>query len=204
VRDDPLGNLIKLLARLPGIGEKSGSRLAHFILNSPDRYTQELSFAITEVKERIKKCGVCGYPDVTDPCSICDNEERDRQTVLVVELPQDLEAIEKTGVYKGLYHVLSGTISPLSGRGPEDLTISLLMNRIKGSDMNEVILGTNPSVEGDATASYLEELISNSSSNVSITRPARGIPVGSEIKYLDAQSLTQALQCRRKEECSSS
>ena len=204
MRDDPLGNLVKLLARLPGIGEKSGTRLAHYILNSPERYADELARSITEVKERIKKCSVCGYPSVNDPCFICDDEDRDRQTVLVVELPQDLEAIEKTGAYKGLYHVLGGTISPLAGRGPEDLLISVLINRIENKDVREVILGTNPSVEGDATASYLENLITGSGADVTITRPARGIPMGSEIKYLDAQSLTQALQCRRKDECSTS
>ncbi len=195
--DDPLARLTKLFARLPGIGEKSGARLAYYVWRSSDRYARELAEALVAVKDEVRACQACGAPDVVDPCAICADEDRDRATVMVVEGPQDLTTIEKTGVYRGLYHVLGGTLSPVAGRGPDKLNLASLFARIDEAGVKEIILATNPSVEGDATASYLEQELAGRSVELSVSRLARGMPIGSEIKYLDPASLGHAVKDRK-------
>ncbi len=198
--DDPVQELVRLLARLPGIGEKSGARLAYFIVNHRSRYPEDLARAILEVRDRVKPCLVCGYPDSREPCRYCADDERDRSIIMVVEEPTDLDAMEKAMVYRGLYHVLGGTISPLAGKGPEQINAASLLSRLAKEDIKEVIIATNPSVEGDATAAWLEEGLARINNPPMVTRPARGVPVGSELKYMDPQSLGHALRGRRKEE----
>jgi recombination protein RecR len=201
VRDDPIDRLIKLLARLPGIGEKSGTRLAYFIWRSQGRYAEELARAVREVKEKVKSCSVCGKPSTGDTCEICSDNDRDHGLIMVVEEPQDLDAIESAGVYRGLYHVLGGTLSPIAGTTPDNLNVDLLMSRIGKGGVREVILATNPSAEGDATAAFLEEALAGSVEGaLVVNRLARGIPVGSRIRYLDPVSLEHAVKARRKKD----
>jgi len=197
MRDDPIERLVKLLARLPGIGEKTGARLAYFLWRSPGRYAEELAQAVLEVKERVKPCPLCGKPSTVQPCEICADAERDRGVVMVVEEPQDLEALERTGAFHGVYHVLGGALSPLAGRGVDDLNIRGLMDRVQEGGAREVILATNPSAEGDATAGFLEETLAQGNQELVISRLARGIPTGSQIKYLDPLSLEHAVKERR-------
>lgn len=190
--------LKKLLARLPGLGEKSGARLAYYIWSANGKYSEDLAKAILEVRERVKPCPVCGNPSTESPCPICADEDRDHSTVMVVEGPQDLAAIEAIGSFKGVYHVLGGTLSPLAGRTPDDLNIQGLMERAGRPETTEVVLATNPSSEGDATAGYLEEeLAALGRADLKVTRLARGMTMGSEIKYLDPMSLEEALKGRR-------
>lgn len=193
----PLANLVRQLARLPGLGEKSGTRLAHFIWNSPGRFAEDLAQAILEVREQVKPCPECGAPSAVSPCEICGDPERAHDQIMVVETGQDVEALEKSGAFRGVYHLLNGTISPLAGRGPEHLRIQELMARLAAGTVREIILATNPSVEGDATASFLEETIAGAAPALAVTRLARGIPVGAELRYLDPLSLTQAVKDRK-------
>jgi recombination protein RecR len=193
--NDELDNLKKLLARLPGLGEKSGARLAYHLWRAPGQYSEELARAILAVREKIGACPVCGNPTSEDKCVICKNPERDQKTIMVVESPQDLAAIESTRSYTGLYHVLHGTLSPLAGKGPGDINLESLARRAAGAA--EVILATNPSAEGDATASYIEERLAAEAPDVKLSRLARGMTVGSEIKYLDPLSIQHALKGRQ-------
>ena len=195
----PFDNLIKLLARLPGIGEKTGARLAYFLWSAPGRYAEDLAQAILAVRDQIKPCPQCGLPSAVSPCEICADPERDPAVIMVVEDPQDLAALEKTKAFRGVYHVLGGTLSPLSGRGPEALRIQELLARLGPGRAREVILATNPSAEGDATAAYLEETLGGLRPELAVTRLARGVPVNSELRYLDPLSLTQALAGRRSQ-----
>ncbi|HUT52514.1 MAG TPA: recombination mediator RecR [bacterium] len=197
MRDDPVEKLARLLARLPGIGEKSGARLAHYIWRAPGRYADELALAVREVRERVQACPVCGKPSVAAPCEICSDPDRDHGVIMVVEEPQDLAAIEKTGAFTGTYHVLMGTLSPLAGRGPDDLNIASLIERARDEKVREIILATNPSAEGDATAAFIEESLAAIGRDLNVSRLARGIPTGSQIKYLDPLSLEQAIKDRR-------
>lgn len=194
---DPIKNLTKLLARLPGLGEKSGARLAYFLWRSSGQYAEELARAIVAVKEQVKPCPQCQNPTTQASCNICSDPDRDQGVILVVEEPQDLSAIEKTGAYQGLYHVLGGRLSPLAGRGPESTNAKLLFERVKKGGVSEIVLALNPSAEGDATAAWLEEEISGMEVDLRISRLARGMPVNSEIKYLDPVSLEHSLKGRK-------
>ncbi len=184
---------ISELSRLPGIGRKSAQRLVFHLLKTSKPEVQSLAEALIAIKEKIRSCSVCFNITEADPCPICKSEKRDRSIVCVVEEANDLLAIEKTGEYRGLYHVLGGALSPLEGIGPDDLHIRELLTRLNGST-DEVILATNPNTEGEATALYLERLIKPLAMRV--TRIARGLPVGSDLEYADAMTLTRALEGR--------
>jgi recombination protein RecR len=192
----PIDRLIEALTRLPGIGKKTASRLAFHILRSSLSDAQELARSILDVKEKIRLCSVCFNLTDDDPCQICQNPNRSSEILCVVEGPNDLMAIENTGEYGGMYHVLHGTISPLEGVGPEDIKIKELIERLKTGKISEVILATNPTVEGGTTALYLTDLVRPL--GVKITRIAYGIPVGSEIEYADGMTLLKALEGRRE------
>jgi len=192
----PIDHLIEALTKLPGIGRKTASRLAFHILRSSPSEAQALARAILDVKEKIHLCSVCFNLTDEDPCRICQDENRDREVLCVVEGPNDLIAIENTGAFNGRYHVLHGTISPLDGVGPEDIKIRELMERVQREGVGEVILATNPTVEGGATALYLTELIKPL--GVKVTRIACGIPMGGEIEYSDGMTLSKALEGRRE------
>jgi recombination protein RecR len=192
----PIDHLIEALSKLPGIGKKTASRLAFYILRSSPSESQELARAILDVKEKIRLCSTCFNLTDEDPCLICQDERRSREVLCVVEGPNDLIAIENTGVFNGRYHVLHGTISPLEGVGPDNLKIKELMGRLQRERISEVILATNPTVEGGATALYLTDLIKPLTEKV--TRIAYGIPMGSEIEYSDGMTLSKALEGRRE------
>jgi recombination protein RecR len=192
----PIDHLIEALTKLPGIGRKTASRLAFHILRSSPSEAQALARAILDVKEKIHLCSVCFNLTDEDPCRICQDENRNREVLCVVEGPNDLIAIENTGAFNGRYHVLHGTISPLDGVGPEDIKIRELMERLQREEVGEVILATNPTVEGGATALYLTELIKPL--GVKVTRIAYGIPMGGEIEYSDGMTLSKALEGRRE------
>lgn len=195
--DDPLEQLAKLLARLPGIGAKTGLRLAHHLFHAPERYREDLGRALLDLADQVKTCDLCSRPSTSNPCAICADPERDQGLMMVLEDALDLAAIEKTGAFRGVYHLLGGAISPLAGRGPDKLNIPMLLERLRSGQVREVIVATNPSAEGDATANYLDELIAAEAPAVVRTRPARGLPVGAEIRYLDPHSLEAALKGRR-------
>lgn len=190
-----LVRLIRHLSKLPGIGEKTATRLALHILRSPDGQAAALSKSILEVKENVRLCSKCfGLAD-TDPCSLCSDPGRTTNTLCIVEQPSDMVALEKSGAYKGLYHVLHGALSPLNGVGPEALKIKELAARVRGDNVEELVLATNTNVEGESTASYLCELFKND--NVRITRIASGVPMGSDLKYLDEVTLKRAMERRQ-------
>lgn len=193
---DPLKRLVQQLSKLPGVGEKTAARLAFHILRAPDAYAQELSQAILEVKQRLKHCSTCYNLTEQDPCSICQDARRDGSLLCVVALPQDLLAIERTGSFRGRYHVLHGVLSPLDGVGPDDLRIQPLVARLEHEAISEVILATSPNVEGDATALYLSRLIKPL--GVRVTRIASGVPIGGELEYADGVTLNRALESRRE------
>ena len=192
----PIDHLIEALNKLPGIGRKTASRLAFHILRSGLSEAQTLARAILDVKEKIHLCSICFNLTDEDPCHICQDERRTKELLCVVEGPNDLIAIENTGEYRGRYHVLHGTLSPLEGVGPEDIKIKELMERLRKEKVSEVILATNPTVEGGATALYLTDLIR--SLEVKVTRIAYGIPMGGEIEYADGMTLSKALEGRRE------
>ena len=192
----PIDNLIEALTRLPGIGRKTASRLAFHILRSSLSEAQGLARAILDVKEKIHLCSICFNLTDEDPCWICRDERRAREILCVVEGPNDLIAIENTGAFKGRYHVLHGTISPLEGVGPEDIKMRELLERIHREGVVEVILATNPTVEGEATALYLNDQIRPL--RIRVTRIAYGIPMGGEIEYSDGMTFSKALEGRRE------
>ena len=192
----PIDDLIEALTKLPGIGRKTASRLAFYILRSNPSEAQRLARAILDVKEKIRLCSICFNLTDEDPCRICQDERRTQEILCVVEGPNDLIAIENTGAFSGRYHVLHGTISPLEGVGPDDIKIRELMERIHRERVAEVILATNPTVEGGATALYLTDLIKPL--GVKVTRIAYGIPMGGEIEYSDGMTLSKALEGRRE------
>jgi recombination protein RecR len=190
-----LVRLIRHLAKLPGIGEKTATRLALHILRTSDKEANALSRSILEVKEHVRLCSKCfGLAD-TDPCSLCCDPTRVTQTLCIVEQPSDLVALEKSGAYRGLYHVLHGALSPINGVGPEALRIKELVARVRGDDIEELVLATNTNVEGESTASYLCELFKNDA--VRMTRIASGVPMGSDLKYVDEVTLKRALERRQ-------
>jgi recombination protein RecR len=192
----PIDRLIEALTRLPGIGRKTASRLAFYILRSSASEAQELARAILDIKEKIHLCSVCFNLTDEDPCRICQGNERNREILCVVEGPNDLLAIESTGTFKGIYHVLHGTISPLEGMGPDDLKVKELIERLRQEGVTEVILATNPTVEGGATALYLMDVIKPL--GVKVTQIAYGIPMGGEIEYSDGMTLSKAFEGRRE------
>jgi len=190
-----LVRLIKQLSKLPGIGEKTATRLALHILRSSQEEAKTLSQSILDVKDKVRLCSTCfGLAD-TDPCSLCQNTNRDRSLLCIVEQPSDLVALEKSGAFNGLYHVLHGAISPMDGIGPDNLKIKELLTRVANGEIRELVLATNTNVEGEATASYLSQLLARYP--VTVTRIASGVPMGSDLKYLDEVTLRRALERRQ-------
>jgi recombination protein RecR len=191
-------------ARLPGIGRKTAQRLTYFLLKRPPEEMKRLARVLENVAERVHACSTCGNLTEEDPCALCANPRRDRAVVCVVEEASDIAAIERTGEYRGLYHVLGGRLSPLEGVGPDELNVKALLNRLhasrdtqtEASEVKEVIVATNPSVEGEATALYLQRLIHPL--GVRVTRLARGLPVGGDLEYADGVTIAQALTGRRE------
>ena len=193
---DPIERLVEALKRLPGIGQKSAQRLAFAILHQSREEALALATAVQEVKDKIRLCSICCHITDVDPCRFCSDTERDQGIICVVEEPNNLLAVEKTREFKGLYHVLHGSLSPLRGVGPEELKIPPLLDRIRAGGIREVILATNPTVEGEQTAVYLSRLLKPL--GVKTSRIAIGIPVGSEIEYTDEVTMSKALEGRRE------
>jgi recombination protein RecR len=191
--------LVAEFARLPGIGRKTAQRLTFFLLKQPRETSARLARAVAALGERVRACSRCGNLTEADPCAICTDPRRDAAVVCVVEEASDVLAIERAGEYRGLYHVLGGRLSPLDGVGPDALNVPALLARLEaGGAVREVIVATNPSVEGEATAHYLERLLRPA--GVSVTRLARGLPVGGELEYADSVTIAQALSARREME----
>ena len=195
---EPIQNLINNLSRLPGIGPKTASRLTFYLLRTSDDLAQDLAESLLEIKTGTAICQTCYNITVSDrsQCEICASSERDPGLICVVEEPLDVLALERTGGYLGRYHVLHGALSPIEGIGPADLRMSELFNRVSGGEVSEVILATNPSMEGDYTASYIHQQLA--SSNIRLTRLARGLPVGGDLEYADQTTLMRALDGRRE------
>ena len=194
-QSDPLAELMAALQRLPGIGAKSAQRLAYHLLKTPREDVDTLCDAMRAVKDRITYCSICSNITPVDPCTFCISPERDARTICVVEQPENVAAIERTRGFRGRYHVLMGAISPLQGIGPDDLKIRGLLTRV-GQGATEVILATNPNVDGEATAIYLARLLKPL--GVKVTRIAMGIPVGSDLEYTDEVTMNRALEGRRE------
>tara|TARA_Y100000758_G_scaffold269140_1_gene210483 strand:+ start:26 stop:640 length:615 start_codon:yes stop_codon:yes gene_type:complete len=192
----PLAHLVEEFNKLPGIGPKSAQRLAYYLIRVPQEEAQQLAQAILAIKEKIIFCHSCQNITEYDPCSICSSDARDRSRICIVEEPLDILSLERTRAYKGLYHVLHGTISPASGIGPENLKIRELLDRLKQNTVTELILATNPSLEGESTAMYIHKLLSPVVNR--ITRLARGLPVGSDLEYADEVTLGRALEGRQE------
>ena len=190
----PITRLIEELARLPGVGAKTASRLAMHILRSSREDAENLARAILEVKEKIRLCSLCFNLTDQDSCRICQDPRRDGEVICVVSGPEDLMALEKSGSFRGHYHVLHGVLSPLEGVGPKDLRIGELLSRLQGGKVKEVILATNPSVEGEATAQYLSQIIKPL--GLRVTRIARGVPMGGDLQYIDQVTLSKSLENR--------
>ena len=192
----PLNNLINELARLPGIGNKSAQRLAFHLLAVDEKEALSLSRAIAEARETMRYCSRCGNLTDMDPCLICRDESRDQKTICVVESPKDVAAIERMKEYRGQYHVLHGAISPMDGIGPEDINLKSLIQRLQASDVEELILATNPTIEGEATAMYIARLIKPA--GIRVSRIAHGVPVGGDLDYADEITLSKAMEGRRQ------
>lgn len=193
---DAINRLIQELNKLPGIGPKSAQRLAYYLMRAPQEQATQLAEAILSIKQKIRLCSICFNVTDSDICAICRNEQRNSSQMCVVEQPQDILAIEHTGVYKGLYHVLHGAISPMEGVGINDVRIKELMTRLQDGIVKEVILATNTNLEGEQTALYLNQLFAPL--GIAITRLARGLPFGTELEYADDATLTRALEGRQK------
>ena len=193
---EPVTRLIEAFSRLPGVGPKTASRLTYYLLRAPDELSQTLATAIADLKAKTRYCSMCYNITEDDPCAICRDPNRDQTQVVVVEDPLDVLAVERTGAYQGRYHVLHGAISPVEGIGPDDLKIRELVARVQREGILEVIIATNPGMEGDATAMYLQRQLAPT--GVKITRLARGLPVGGDLEYVDAVTLLRALQGRRE------
>jgi len=190
----PVQILIDELSRLPGIGPKTASRLTYFLLRQPPEQSKSLAEALVEMKERTRFCSICFNMTENDPCPVCSDEAREASVLCVLEEPLDVIAIEKTRVFKGRYHVLHGAISPVDDVGPDDLRIKELLNRLRDNKVREVIIATNPSYEGEATAMYLQKQIAPL--GLKVTRLARGLPVGGDLEYADETTLARALEGR--------
>lgn len=192
----PVANLIEELSKLPGIGPKSAQRLAFYLLKTQPDEAKKLAEAIIHLKDKVKFCPICYNVTDEEICEFCRDEKRDDSLICLVEEPCDIVAIEKTGEYKGRYHVLGGVISPIDGVGPEDLRIKELLNRLKDDKVKEIIIATNPNIEGEATAMYVAKLIRPL--GVKLTRLASGLPVGGDLEYADEVTLGSALKGRRE------
>ena len=192
---ESLSRLVEQLQKLPGIGAKGAQRLAFHVLRTPREETERLCDAIRDVKERVTYCSICNNITDVDPCPYCTSDSRDHQLICVVEEPQNVSVVEKTRGFKGVYHVLMGALSPLQGIGPDDLKVKGLLERVGAGGVTEVILATNPNVEGEATALYLARLLKPL--GVRVTRIAMGIPVGSDLEYADEVTMTRAMEGRR-------
>ncbi|MBN1692340.1 MAG: recombination protein RecR [Dehalococcoidales bacterium] len=193
---DAIGKLVQEFSKLPGIGPKSAQRITFHLLRSPEEKAKELAEALTSLKQRVNLCSICCNVTESDPCPICRNSQRDAATVCIVEQPQDILAIEHTGAYKGLYHVLHGAISPTEGVGADDIRTRELLARLDNNSVNEVILATNTNMEGEQTAMYLSRIITPL--GIKVTRLARGLPFGTELEYADDMTLTRALEGRQE------
>lgn len=193
---EPIQKLVQEFSRLPGIGPKSAQRLAYFLLRAPEEQNRLLAEAIVSVKQQTTLCSTCFNVTDTDTCPICRNQERDRTKVCIVEQPQDILALEHTRIYKGLYHVLHGAISPTEGVGASDIRIRELMERLGNNPVAEIILATNTNLEGEQTALYLSRLVAPL--GIRVTRLARGLPFGTELEYADDVTLTRALEGRQE------
>ncbi|SFP74067.1 recombination mediator RecR [Caldicoprobacter faecalis] len=193
---EPIARLISELSKLPGIGNKTAQRLAFYIINMPDEQVGQLASAIAEVKNKIRYCSICQNITDVNPCRICTNPQRDPSIICVVEDPRDVIAMEKTRDFRGLYHVLHGVISPMNGIGPDDIKIKELIARVSDDTVKEVILATNPDVEGEATAVYISKLLKPM--GIKVTRIAHGLPVGGDLEYADEVTLSKALEGRRE------
>ncbi|NQT54744.1 MAG: recombination protein RecR [Desulfobacteraceae bacterium] len=191
-----LEKLIEQFSRLPGIGQKSATRVALYVLSSKNELAEGLAKSLLEVKEKIKFCSICFNLTDDDPCPICCDENRADGTICVVEGPGDQLALEDSGVFKGRYHILHGVLSPLDGIGPEDLKIGELFGRLDKEGIKEVILATNPTTEGETTASFLVKLLSERDRNIKTTRIALGVPMGGDLKYLDRMTIEHAMRSR--------
>ena len=193
---EPIQRLIEAFHRLPGIGPKSAQRLAYHILGTSEQDTAQLADALMEVKRRIRMCSVCVNITESDPCRYCNDIRRDRTVVCVVEQPLDVLAIERSGGFRGQYHVLHGVLNPMDGVGPEDIHVRELVIRLQAGEIQEVIMATNPSLEGEATAMYIQRLVGPA--GVKVTRLARGLPSGADLEYTDDVTLARALEGRRE------
>ncbi|UNC90657.1 recombination mediator RecR [Candidatus Contubernalis alkaliaceticus] len=193
---EPMAKLIEAFKRLPGIGPKTAQRLAYFIIKLPLAEVEFISRALLEAKQKITCCSCCGTLTEKQPCIICEDIRRSREIICVVQEPRDVLAIEKMGEYQGLYHVLQGAISPVDGVGPEDLKIKELLARVKNHRVKEIILATNPNVEGEATAVYISRVVKPL--GIHVTRIAHGLPVGGDLEYADEVTLARALEGRRE------
>jgi recombination protein RecR len=191
---EPVGRLIEEFSKLPGIGPKTASRLTYHLLRAPAERALGLAEALHELKERIIYCSICYNIAEESPCLVCSNSERDGSIICVVEEPLDVLAIERTGAYHGLYHVLHGALAPMEGIGPDELRIRELLERLKSGAVQEIILATNPNLEGEATAMYIGRLITPL--GIKVTRLAHGLPVGGDLEYADEMTVRRALQGR--------
>lgn len=196
ITETPLVKLITEFSRLPGIGPKSAQRLAFYLVNQPPEVAKKLANAILEAREKTIRCPICHNITDKKPCSICSDFKRNQEIICVVEQPKDVLAMERNNIFKGIYHVLHGCISPMDGIGPNDLTIKDLIKRAKKDTIKEIVLATNPTVEGDATAIYLSRLLEPL--NIKVTRLARGLPMGASLEYADEITLSKALEGRRE------
>ena len=192
----PLGRLINELSKLPGIGGKTAQRLAFHILSLDQREVENLARSITDAKSSLHYCSVCGNLTDQDPCSICSDKNRKQDVICVVESPRDVMAMERIKEFDGLYHVLHGAISPMDGVGPEDINLKQLIVRLQNSQVKEIILATNPNIEGEATAMYIARLVKPS--GIKVSRIANGIPVGGDLEYADEVTLLKAMEGRRE------
>jgi recombination protein RecR len=198
---EPVAKLIDEFKRLPGVGQKSAQRLAFYILRRPENEVRDFAHALLEVKDKITFCSICNNLTDVDPCLYCSNPKRDRSVICVVEEPYNLVAVEKTRSFKGLYHILHGSLSPIRGVGPDELMLANLLPRLlpennEGVDVNEVIIATNPTTEGEATANYIARLLKPL--GVKVTRIAMGMPVGSDLEYVDEVTMDRALANRHE------
>jgi len=193
---EAISRLVNQLSKLPGIGRKTAQRLAYHIISQPEEQVRELAVAIFNGKKQVHFCPVCGNFTDTDPCAICSDSSRRKDVICVVKDPRDVNAMERMRDYNGLYHVLHGVISPMDGVGPDDIRIRELMQRLSSGEVEEVVLATNPDVEGEATAAYISRLIRPM--DVKVTRIAHGVPVGGELEYTDEITLLRAFQGRRE------
>lgn len=194
----PITALIESFSKLPGVGPKSAQRLTYYLLHVPQIQLEEFAENLSNLKKNTKLCSICKNVSESDPCPVCSDSLRDHSQVLVVEQPLDILAFERTGKYKGVYHVLHGAVNPLENIGPDEIYIDALLSRIKKGGIDELIIATNPTMEGEATSMYITKQLRNSNSELKITRLGMGIPTGADLEYADETTLTQALEGRRE------